>query len=133
MEYLTNIKDFDLSKVKVFRVDPLYDLTILVSTDNKVLFSGRTYNAHGVVEFAYSLFRISDYLKDNKDTREWLSKHTDFPKEEVDNYTLTTEKLEKYVLDKRSKKAIESKKKVLRKLMAEFPEFVKEVLEQNGN
>lgn len=36
-------------------------------------------------------------------------------------------------LVERRKKSIESKNKVLRKLMAEFPEFVKEVLEQNGN
>lgn len=132
MEYITSIGDFDKSKVKFLRVDTVYALTIYVTTDNKVLFLGSTSNAHGIVEYAYSFFKIHRYLKDNRESREWLYIHSDLSKEELDSYALTEDMFVKNEMDYRSKKSIEIKKAVLRKLMAEFPEVVKEVLVQNG-
>lgn len=124
MEYLKRLEDLDYAKIKDRRYDDFLNITIYVMEDNNVIFIQHRINSLGFkfIDYVYNNFEIHSYLKGNKETRDWLSSHYVLTKEDLDSYDLN---------DARSKKYIESKKKVLRKLMSEFPEVVKEYLEEN--
>jgi hypothetical protein len=134
MEYLKRLEDIDFDKIKERRFDESKNVSIFVMSDNSVIFLRHRVNIFGdtYTTCVTDMEDIKNYFMAKEEIRAWLYDISVLTKEEFDSYSLKDERFGSNSLDERRKKSIESKKKVLRKLMAEFPEVVKEVLEQNG-